>query len=363
MKNTDSKMSALARNLGLYIAFFCIGLGLISVISSNWQQIPSAVKLSVTALLLMLTAGGIYLSRRQDKFFLAEALIIFDAALIMAAIGLLLQIYHLQYQPYQYLFVWCLLTLPLLLISKKSILAFAWIPILSFASGYFIALNPWMQKLFICLSATPVLWTAGVNILWVAALLLLQKFIGQSLPAFVKAFRFWTLFNLIASIVQIDLMSNFNLLYELTSYYHPSDLNITTAYIVSAILFLGLCGICFWLKAGGLYTVIIGLTYLYALAAPALTPLSDGLPGFIYSLSVLLAMGIYGYQKRRPRLINIAALLAALRIFIGYIQVFGSLLTTGIGLIATGLLILIFIYGLRFIKRQTKIIGDAKNEK
>ena len=100
MKNTDSKMGALARNLGLYIAFFCIGLGLISVISSNWQQIPSAVKLSVTALLLMLTPAAIYLSRRQDKFFLTEALIIFDAAFIMTAIGLLLQIYHLQYLPY-----------------------------------------------------------------------------------------------------------------------------------------------------------------------------------------------------------------------------------------------------------------------
>ena len=363
MKNTDSKMSVLARNLGLYIAFFCIGLGLISVISSNWQHIPPAAKLAATALLLMLTAGGIHLFRRQDKFFLTEALIIFDAAFIMAAIGLLLQVYHLQFQPYQYLFVWCLLTLPLLLISRKSILAFVWIPILSFAAGYFIALNPWMQKLFIYLSATPVLWTAGINILWIAALLLLQKFIGQSLPAFVKAFRFWTLFNLIASIVQIDLMSNFNLLYELTAYNYPAYYNPTAACIISAILFLGLCGICFWLKTGGLYAVIIGLTYLYAVAAPTLAPLSDGLPGFIYSLSVLLATGIYGYQKRNPRLINTAALLAALRIFIGYIQVFGSLLTTGIGLIATGLLILVFIYGLRFIKHQTKIIGGAKNEK
>ncbi len=363
MKNTASQMSALARNLGFYIAFFCIGLGLISVISSNWQQIPSVVKLTVTALLLILTAGGICVFRRQDKFFLAEALIIFDAAFIMAAIGLLLQIYHLQYQPYQYLFVWCLLTFPLLFISRKSILAFVWIPILSFAAGYFIALNPWMQKLLIYLSATPVLWTAGVNILWVATLLLLQKFIGQSLPSFVKAFRFWTLFNIITSIVQIDLMSNFNLLYELTSYYHSSDLNITTAYIASAILFFGLCAVCFLLKTGYLYAIIIGLTYLYALIAPVLAPLSDGLPGFIYCLSVLLAMGIYGYQKRRPRLINTAALLAALRIFVGYIQVFGNLLTTGIGLIATGLLILVFIWGLRFIKRQTQIIGGSKNEK
>lgn len=67
MKNTDSKMSTLARSLGLYIAFFCIGLGLISVISSNWQQIPSAVKLTVTALLLALTAAGIYISWQTEQ--------------------------------------------------------------------------------------------------------------------------------------------------------------------------------------------------------------------------------------------------------------------------------------------------------
>ena len=128
-------------------------------------------------------------------------------------------------------------------------------------------------------------------------------------------------------------------------------------------MFFGLCAVCFLLKTGYLYAIIIGLTYLYALIAPVLAPLSDDLPRFIYCLSVLLAMGIYGYQKRRPRLINTAALLAALRIFVGYIQVFGNLLTTGIGLIATGLLILVFIWGLRFIKRQTQIIGGSKIEK
>ena len=362
MKQTTSKIDTLARSIGLYIAFFCIGLGLISVISSNWQDISEFAKLTAAAIILAVAAAGIFISRKKEKRTLAEALIIFDAAFIMASIGLLIQIYHLQFPAYQYTFVWCLLTVPLLIISQKSIIAFVWIPILAFSVGYYLALMPWLQKLFIYLSVAPVLWTAGINILWIAALLLLQKFLSPKLPAFVKAFKFWTIFNLAASIVQIDLLNDFNLMYELTTRTLHSDLSIPAACIVSGILFLILCGICFWLKSGYLYAVIIGLTYLYALSAPFLHSLSGSLPGFIFSLTVLLALGIYGYKNKKTRIINTAAILAAIRIFIGYIQVFGCLLTTGIGLIVSGLLILLFIYGLHFIKHQTQIIG-GKNEK
>lgn len=39
---------------------FCIGLGILSLIASNWQEIPDSLKLSADILLLGLTAVGAY---------------------------------------------------------------------------------------------------------------------------------------------------------------------------------------------------------------------------------------------------------------------------------------------------------------
>ena len=78
MKQTTSKIDTLARSIGLYIAFFCIGLGLISVISSNWQDISEFAKLTAAAIILAVTAAGIFISRQKEKRTLSEALIIFD---------------------------------------------------------------------------------------------------------------------------------------------------------------------------------------------------------------------------------------------------------------------------------------------
>lgn len=42
------------------LAVFCIGFGILSLIASNWQEIPDSLKLSADILLLGLTAVGAY---------------------------------------------------------------------------------------------------------------------------------------------------------------------------------------------------------------------------------------------------------------------------------------------------------------
>lgn len=54
---------------------------------------------------------------------------------------------------------------------------------------------------------------------------------------------------------------------------------------------------------------------------------------------------LYACRSGRHQLLNWATGLAILRIFIIYLQVFGSLLLTGIGLISTGAVLLLLIGG------------------
>ena len=62
--------------------------------------------------------------------------------------------------------------------------------------------------------------------------------------------------------------------------------------------------------------------------------------GFILTLSVLALLLVYAYRFGNAKLMNLAAVLIAFRVFGGYLQVFGSLTATGFGLIFSGLIFL-----------------------
>ncbi len=73
-----------------------IGIGLISVISANWNFIPSYIKLSVNWILLLATACGAYYSYSKNKPLLFEVLLTFLFIQTIASIGLIAQVYNLN---------------------------------------------------------------------------------------------------------------------------------------------------------------------------------------------------------------------------------------------------------------------------
>ena len=60
-------------------------------------------------------------------------------------------------------------------------------------------------------------------------------------------------------------------------------------------------------------------------------------------MSILAEIIYFGFKQDCPKIVNAAGALAALRIFGVYLQVFGSLLTTGLGLISSGLVLLLTV--------------------
>lgn len=124
------KNSGFVAKLLSILGIFIIGVGVISIIAANWDGINEAIKLFVMFLLLF---GSGMLAFYWDKNGMtekAEKMLVGLFLLSGAAIGLIIQIYQLSGGKwYNVLFVWCLVTLPLLFALKKSYVAYFWVPV------------------------------------------------------------------------------------------------------------------------------------------------------------------------------------------------------------------------------------------
>ena len=124
------KNSSFAGKLISILGVFIVGLGVISVVAANWNGISDAIKLIV--MFLMLFGGGALASYWDKKGMTdkAEKMLVGLFLLSGAAIGLIIQIYQLSGgRWYDVLFIWCLVTLPLLFALKKGYVAYFWVPV------------------------------------------------------------------------------------------------------------------------------------------------------------------------------------------------------------------------------------------
>jgi len=110
------------------LAIFTIGVGVISIVASNWEAISDGVKLFVMFAVLFGTAGGAVYYRQTGQTDKAENWLAGLFLFVGAAIGLVIQIYHLSggkiHTPFGF---WCLATLPLLFAAKKKNVAYFWV--------------------------------------------------------------------------------------------------------------------------------------------------------------------------------------------------------------------------------------------
>ena len=119
--------AAHARPLALWAVFgigaLAIGLGLVSVIASNWEAIPGLVRLSIHLALIAAMLGALFL--REERLaavspWAAEALVFVTAALGLTFFGHLGQVYQTSSPLWQPLAVWLALFAPLVLLMGRS---------------------------------------------------------------------------------------------------------------------------------------------------------------------------------------------------------------------------------------------------
>ncbi len=116
-----------SRPLGLWsligLGALAIGLGIISVVAANWDDIPGMVRLTIHALLIAGISAGIYLLQPRDGFlglYLKDVLLFILAVLGATFFGHLGQVYQTSSPLWQPLATWLFLFSPLLLLAGRG---------------------------------------------------------------------------------------------------------------------------------------------------------------------------------------------------------------------------------------------------
>ena len=130
-----------------YFAAFLIGLGIIALVAANWEQIPNNVKLGGAIVLMIANASAVILSMKFKKNILTQVLCGVFAALIMAVIGLIGQIFQLRSDVSGACLLWALCAWPLFLITPR--LLWLWIPLLFVGTKSFAVYNTFVEDVLL----------------------------------------------------------------------------------------------------------------------------------------------------------------------------------------------------------------------
>lgn len=130
-----------------YFSAFLIGLGIIALVAANWEQIPNNVKLGGAIVLMIANASAVILSIKFKKNILTQVLCGVFAALIMAVIGLIGQIFQLRSDVSGACLLWALCAWPLFLITPR--LLWLWIPLLFVGTKSFTLYNTFAEDILI----------------------------------------------------------------------------------------------------------------------------------------------------------------------------------------------------------------------
>ncbi len=338
---------AIAKPYALYgflaLAIFCIGLGVISVIAANWQHLTVMLKLVADFALLSGVAGLTYYAAYKKWNIRFEVFLCLFVILVLATIGLIAQVYQLQPDGFEAYLLWSLLVFPLLLVTKKPLLPLVMLPVFTFSFWDFMAYNKTTKEIMWQMSnsweySVPVLWLFIWFILWQ----MLTIFAQNKAVAFKKALKFWMIIFTGLLVINIDFGSS---VFSEVALDENGSGSLTGVLVSVAI---GLTAISAYLD------YISGKKFLIP-ALMALTVVGGFINcGAVFSFAVLFLIGIYAWQINSVKILNTVLALTAVRIFILYADMFKSLLFSGLGLIASGLLLLALIWGWVKLSRRLK---------
>lgn len=339
------------------LSLFAILFGVLSIIGSNWYLIPDEVKIGVHVLLnLAVGAAAVMADRRGNDLWREGASLLFFG-LTMTLIILIGQIYQLTGTTADAFLFWILVTLPFFLLTGHGyITAVPWM--VAFLSMVTLVTVQMLQKL-------PDIEQKNILFFGMAALFPLALVAEGGL----EKFRQWK-----PALSDIFMKTGLCLMAIFTTgsiiaweYAMGTDLhNSIPVYYIAAITAAGLIGIlvhtalyrCYKDAPVMKFGAVFAAVSLITLAIPFLYPVTGGA---ILSALVFIAywmfIGWTGQVTGQLRLVSIAITFIAIRIYWIYIELFGSLMDTGIGLIAGGVVMLILIYAAK--KLNTRMTGKG----
>lgn len=314
-----------------------LGVGVISIIAANWEDIPSMLKLAVNFGVLLGIAYAIYNADAKKKPILFDTLTIIFALLCLASIGLISQIYHTGGHPYQALVFWIIIILPLSILSKYNFMPNLWVVgfLSMFLAWAFSNFSIWYffgdrdDDYFTIFLFFPLMCLTFGNLL--SSIRIFERF-G-------KSFNFWAIVSVSVTIFVTDL------------YYSFSEIDIKFKSFWPVIIFSILALIFMNIrkqiqKKEKIIISVIIVFFLTIYLIPKLIYLDGDFDEFgevfapLVTIVSLVLFSIYFSIRDNKKIFNLITLLIGLRFIIVYFQVIGNLALTGFGLIISGLFII-----------------------
>ncbi|MBZ6378170.1 hypothetical protein B5C34_01190 [Pacificimonas flava] len=320
-----------------------LALGIVALIAANWQDIPKAVKLGVHALLLAAAAGTAWQAREKGWPWALEVALFLFAGLVLGGLALQAQIYQLSGDIWRLLMTWLGLSVwPLLLAGRTRLTAYAvtGMTVWAFASVAAAMDGSTTRELLAQGLAASVPWA----LVAVGAL---------TNSEFAKGLREGGLTVLLpfASLVHLTWADRLTV--------EDAGANLVRCLPVLAVAAGATLPA---LRRGVIPKSLVApllLGPLGALLLATLIPHPDATFPRLAGVFVFAAMWIWiAFASARAGwrgLYGIAIAALAIRLFIVYFELFGTLATTGLGLIVAGLLLI----GLAFAGRRMFREGAA----
>ncbi|MDD3371474.1 MAG: DUF2157 domain-containing protein [Alphaproteobacteria bacterium] len=350
------------------MAGLAIFLGLASIIGANWKIIPPFAKIAMHAAVNGGVAFALYrfVKLGRERTVWMDFLIVMLAALTMTFIALIGQIYQTQEEVWKVGLFWLALTTPFWLgLGAGGRAGRLWI--LAAVAVYFLYVFSPSLNVFSSTRHLRVPLPHMLGMVLVPYALVAAGQISVFRARSEAAFREFSYAGYLAIALGVSLLQFFWYVKNLR-YFEPQNLADTAGFIWTA-RYSALAAV--MAAAGILGARKFRLLVPQSLASDAFLLLSVGfgampvlIPheamniwGAVFQIAYWSLCGWAASRQGYAKALQIASTFIALRLIGIYIEVFGSLLQTGFGLLVSGLLLIVFVYGAR---RIIAVLGEKR---
>lgn len=326
--------------IGLGSLAILLGIG--AVVGANWDAIPAWFKLTMHCVITLGLGIALLRTPRSTAREVLAFLLMGATLTFLALIG---QVYQTQSPLWQPMLFWLVVVTPFMLTFARHLMVIA-----VWCIGFAVTLMAGAEPLTKWLEHT------NLALAFFAAIPYLLIGTGQSL-AFRRCLPEWGLALAVFGTVALMLTtSHAQILWHMNASLNLEDMHQIKPGLVTGLL--GAASLYLLRRNGKLVAQPISYDILLTIS-PVLVSLPllfshGGMPvvGALFFMGYWLVIAWMGLQTGRQGLFNLAVVIIALRLVVVYVEVFGSLLQTGVGLIISGALLIALVLGSRRIIKQ-----------
>ncbi len=325
-------------------------LGILAIIGANWNSIPDAAKLGAHTLLSAGLAYGFY--RQREKTGWARdifLLLIFGTNL--SFIALIGQVFQAQSDPFFAILIWMVISSPLVLAyTTTRFVAYTWIvgTIIQNALLFY-----WLTKLPAMIQTPSASYLIVTLVSSVYIVLSNLRVMDDKFPLFAKPLRKLSVLSFIfsASMSQILWRVDFNASMHANYWGNVSSVLVTLG-VLGLLALLSYAKKTVWPFKP---TVVFVAATAFAMLFPALF-MHPAIPliGALSFIAYWLALGYVAHLMDSQHNLDVVVWIISIRLFIIYLELFGTLASTGLGMIIGGLLFIGLGIGTRRVQKYLK---------